>query len=166
MKYPKHPNPPHRTSDFPLGHRGCYLCGDAHVFRDCPRNKEPRALQKMRFNMHYYQPKMYFRIQRGMLGPSQPHQSYTQHHFSLNTGPNYDLNKRVRIEQPPLNTGFDRGNGTTLPAWLVRQSNDQHDSSNQCVPSEAGSNGNLQLQQHNYNRHNLQHNNQHQYNQQ
>ena len=26
-RYPKHPAPPHNTSDFPVDHRGCYYCG-------------------------------------------------------------------------------------------------------------------------------------------
>ena len=43
-KYPKHPNPPHLVSDFPLGHRGCYLFGGPFVFWDCPRQQEHRAL--------------------------------------------------------------------------------------------------------------------------
>ena len=44
--FPKHPNPSHLVSDFVLDHRGCYLCGDDHEFRDCRRNNEPNALNK------------------------------------------------------------------------------------------------------------------------
>ena len=45
-KFPKHPNPTHLVSDFVLGHRGCYLCGDDHIFRDYRRNNDPNTLSK------------------------------------------------------------------------------------------------------------------------
>ena len=38
-RFPKHPAPPHATSDFPIDHRGCYYCGDRHEFRDYPKNR-------------------------------------------------------------------------------------------------------------------------------
>ena len=46
QKYPKHPNPPHRVSDFAMGHRGCYYCGKRdHMFNNCKRRNELRSLQ-------------------------------------------------------------------------------------------------------------------------
>ena len=48
QKYPKHPNPPHRVSDFAMGHRGCYYCGESnHMFNNCKRRNKPRALQRI-----------------------------------------------------------------------------------------------------------------------
>ena len=70
-RFPKHPNPPHLVSDFALCHRGCYLRGYDHAFRDCQRNNEPNTLSKMRFNMHCHQPKNYFRLNRSTYGQSQ-----------------------------------------------------------------------------------------------
>ena len=58
----KHPNPPHIASEFAIRYRGCYFCGQNHVFRACPRRDEPRAVHKMRFNMYCHQPKLYFKV--------------------------------------------------------------------------------------------------------
>ena len=62
VKYPKHPNPSNLVSDFPLGHHGCYYCADNHTFCDYPKIDEPRALQRMRFNMHCHQPNLYYNL--------------------------------------------------------------------------------------------------------
>ena len=61
-KFPKHPNLPHLVLNFALGHRGCNLCDDDHVFRDYRRNNEKDALSKMGLNMHYHQQKNYCRL--------------------------------------------------------------------------------------------------------
>jgi hypothetical protein len=54
IKYPTHPNHQHCTSEFPVGHRGCYKQGGQHIFQSCPRKDEPGALKSMQFNMHYH----------------------------------------------------------------------------------------------------------------
>ena len=43
-RYPKHPDHPHYTSDFPSGHKVCYYCSEDHEFRSCPQREESRAL--------------------------------------------------------------------------------------------------------------------------
>ena len=120
-KFSKHPNPPNLVSDFALGHHGCYLCGDDHVFRDCKRNNEPIALSKMRFDMHCHQPKMYFRLDR---------KNYNQTQRSHSFVTRDDRNKIPRFEDHTNSGGAGRGHRKTLPAWLTRQQdgNNQHNS--------------------------------------
>lgn len=47
IKYPRHPGQPHKGSDFLEGHDGCFHCGGAHRFNECPRGKEDCALKYM-----------------------------------------------------------------------------------------------------------------------
>lgn len=99
-KYTKHPTPHHHVSDFPLGHRGCYLCGGLHVFRDCSRGQEHRALQRIRFNMHCHQTKLYFKIEGDNTnqGPQQGY--FNQNNVLLSEDTSFkQQNKRVKFEQ-------------------------------------------------------------------
>ena len=106
-RFPKHPNLLHLVSDFTLGQRGYYLCGDGHVFRDCKRNNEPNALRKMRFNMHCNQPKMNSRLNRSTYGQIQRSQSFNTHD---------DRNKSTRLEDNTNPGGAGRGHRNTLQA--------------------------------------------------
>ena len=101
-------------SDFHLGFRGCYYCGDQREFRNCPRRNEPRALQRMRFNMQCHQVKVYFGLDRSRTNQfgKQPG-SYTRRVYRIEDDTD-NQDKRHR------DNNYGRGAGINTPAWMKK----------------------------------------------
>ena len=119
-QFSKHPNPPHLTSDFPVGHRSYYYCGSEHTFQLCPKRNDPRALQKMRFNMHCHKPRLYFRIDCSKFSGGANPQSH-----NYQPADSYSQNKRPKIEYNTYTGIIGCGTGFTLQVWMTRGGIDQ-----------------------------------------
>ena len=112
VKYPKHPAAPHHVADFPVIHRGCYYCGGQHEFRSYPRNNEPRALTRMRVNIQWHQPKLYFNLDQTRMHPS-----CGANMVYVTNDSNDGSNQRMWV----IPAGKDHGAGINTPAWFERQ---------------------------------------------
>ena len=119
-KYPHHPEPPYRFSDFPQSHRGCYYCGGQHTFNDSQKKRENGALCCMRFNMYCHQPRMYFKYQQRDGRPGGNGDTQVQFNTQSNRLSQYELHeqKKQSREEEIRGNGFGRGNRSTLSAWL------------------------------------------------
>ena len=122
-KYPRHPRPPHRGSDFELGFSACYHCGkEDHRFLSCPSRHENGARQHMFFNMHCHRPNTYRPEENRSKLQHARNDSY-RNTKTYNDSTSED--KRVRFEDSKLNRQAGRGQDNR-PAWISHSNHSQY----------------------------------------
>ena len=138
--YPYNPEEPHILSDYPIGFRGCYGCGDPNHWKfrtDCPLHNDPTARKKFWRNLWIHRPHTKRRPNNSAPNspapaPPAPQQQAQINYYSnpSNPPPAFPLNDNPTAPQQTnthqqdhpqggiLRNGVGRGRHVNTPAWL------------------------------------------------
>ena len=131
--YPYNPQEPHILSDYPIGFRGCYGCGNPNHWKfrtECPLRNDPTARKRFWRNLWIHRPHTKRRPDTSApnspaLPPPSTQQSAPIHYHSNQTNPSPPLssyNGSTQLQpEGILKNGLGRGKHVNTPAWMQSQ---------------------------------------------
>ena len=138
--YPYNPQEPHILSDYPIGFRGCYGCGDPNHWKfrtECPLRNDPTARKKFWRNLWIHRPHTKRRPNNSAPNSPAPASPAPQPHSQINYYSNnitqppplppanafaspqrHNVNGQELPQEGILRNGVGRGRHVNTPAWL------------------------------------------------